>query len=380
MPTAPGEDGWHLFNDFLVRPTKREEALSFNPAWKLPSVLTFQIKSANNHVDDSWKTNLDTSLLYQESGYDPFPPLSQQPLKLTSHSPNPSAPRSHTPLNPLTERPTHGTILALDTEFVSIRQPEIEINSDGDRATIRPIVYALARVSVVRGPAPATALDASLPPATPLIDDYIASREPIVDYLTSYSGIQAGDLDPRTSPHSLVSLKTAYKRLWILVNLSVTFLGHGLKQDFRVVNIQVPKAQVIDTAELFFVAARLRKLSLAFLAWVLLKEDIQVVVHDSIEDARTALRLWGKWREFVEAGVLEEVLSDVYRVGRECGFRPPGRGGDGGTPSKNGGTGTATPVMGTPAKNGTGLGAGMMTPGRNGSGFGTGMGTPSRAV
>ncbi|KFY21179.1 hypothetical protein V491_03098, partial [Pseudogymnoascus sp. VKM F-3775] len=132
MPIAPAEDGWHLFNDFLVRPTKREEALSFNPAWKLPSVLTFQIKSANNLIDDSWKTNLDTSLLYQESG------------------PNPSAPRSHTPLNPLTERPNSGTILALDTEFVSIRQPEIEINSDGDRATIRPIVYALARVSVVR--------------------------------------------------------------------------------------------------------------------------------------------------------------------------------------------------------------------------------------
>lgn len=375
MPTAPGEDGWHLFNDFLVRPTKREEALSFNPAWKLPSVLTFQIKSANNHVDDSWKSNLDTSLLYQESGYALFPSLlPHNPPTDASISPNPSAPRSHTPLNPLTERPTHGTILALDTEFVSIRQPEIEINSDGDRATIRPIVYALARVSVVRGPAPPTALDASLPPATPLIDDYIASREPIVDYLTSYSGIQAGDLDPRTSPHSLVSLKTAYKRLWILVNLSVTFLGHGLKQDFRVVNIQVPKAQVIDTAELFFVAARLRKLSLAFLAWVLLKEDIQVVVHDSIEDARTALRLWGKWREFVEAGVLEEVLADVYRVGRECGFRPPGRGGEVATPSKNGG-GTATPVMGTPARNG-GMGTGMGTPVRNG-GFGTGMGTPS---
>ena len=287
MPTAPGEDGWHLFNDFLVRPTKREEALSFNPAWKLPSVLTFQIKEANNRIDDSWKTNLDTSLLYQESGYaHPFRAPFLTLRKLTTHSPNPSAPRSHTPLNPLTERPTQSTILALDTEFVSIRQPEIEINSDGDRATIRPIVYALARVSVVRGPAPPTALDASLPPATPLIDDYIASREPIVDYLTSYSGIQAGDLDPRTSPHSLVTLKTAYKRLWILVNLSVTFLGHGLKQDFRVVNIQVPKAQVIDTAELFFVAARLRKLSLAFLAWVLLKEDIQVVVHDSIEDAR----------------------------------------------------------------------------------------------
>jgi PAB-dependent poly(A)-specific ribonuclease subunit 2 len=195
------------------------------------------------------------------------------------------------------------------------------VNSDGERATIRPIVYALARVSVVRGPSHAFLPD--FDPGTPFIDDYISTTEPIVDYLTSFSGIVAGDLDPRTSPHNVVPLKRAYKKLWLLLNLGCSFLGHGLKQDFRVINIHVPRAQVIDTADHFFVAARLRKLSLAFLAWYLLKEDIQQETHDSIEDARTALKLHGKYLEFVDAGILETILQDIYKKGREMGFKPP---------------------------------------------------------
>jgi PAB-dependent poly(A)-specific ribonuclease subunit 2 len=232
-------------------------------------------------------------------------------------------PKTYLPLDPTREHPGPGTIIAIDTEFVSVRQPEIEINSDGDRATIRPTVYALARVSVIRGPSPT--FISTLEPGTPFIDDYILTTEPIVDYLTSYSGIVAGDLDPRTSPHNVVPLKHAYKKLWLLLNLGCVFLGHGLKQDFRVINIHVPKAQVIDTAEFFFVAARLRKLSLAFLAWYFLKEDIQQVTHDSIEDARTALKLWRKYEEFVDAGILDAMLSEIYRRGREMGFKPPQR-------------------------------------------------------
>lgn len=157
----------------------------------------------------------------------------------------------------------------------------------------------------------------------PFIDDYIASKEPIVDYLTSYSGIVHGDLDPRTSTHNLVSLKVAYKKLWILLNLGCKFLGHGLKQDFRVSNIHVPPAQVIDTINFFFLSDRLRKLSLAFLAWYLLKEDIQLETHDSIEDARTALKLYRKYLEFQDAGILETILQDIYRKGKELNYKPP---------------------------------------------------------
>ncbi|UKZ87036.1 poly(A)-specific ribonuclease [Trichoderma asperellum] len=348
-PNAPGQSQWHLFNDFLVRSVSSEEALSFNNSWKVPSVVTFQVKNANNKIDNSWKNNIDTSLLYQD--FNPSSRTENKTYKL---------------LDPVTERPGPSTIIALDTEFVAVRQPEIEMNSDGERETIRPIVYALARASVVRGQGEFEGV--------PFIDDYISIREPIVDYLTSYSGITEDDLNPHTTKHSLLPLKVAYKKLWILLNLGCKFLGHGLKQDFRVINIHVPKAQIIDTIDLFFLKSRLRKLSLAFLAWYLLKEDIQMETHDSIEDSRTALQLYRKYLEFKDAGILDAMLQDIYRAGRDVNFKPPRRDGvldvprsetPPPLPVENGTTPTPTPgPPSTPAR-GRGFGSGVSwTPGK----------------
>ncbi|KAL2131448.1 hypothetical protein VTI74DRAFT_5096 [Chaetomium olivicolor] len=297
-PTPPGESKWHLFNDFSVRPVSSAEALTFNATWKTPAVLLFQMKAANNTSNMDWKTKLDTSILYQD---------------LSPHADG----KTYRVLDQESERPGPDTIVALDTEFVSLKQPEIQMNSDGERETIRPMSHALARVSVVRGQGEHE--------GEAFIDDYIAIREPVVDYLTLYSGITASDLDPRTTRHNLVSLKTAYKKLWVLLNLGCKFLGHGLRQDFRVINIQVPRAQVIDTIEVFYLKSRLRKLSLAFLAWYLLKEDIQLETHDSIEDARTALKLYRKYLEFEDAGILDAMLEDIYKAGRATNFKPPRR-------------------------------------------------------
>ncbi|KAF4453494.1 PAB-dependent poly(A)-specific ribonuclease subunit PAN2 [Fusarium austroafricanum] len=297
-PEAPGESQWHLFNDFLVRSVTTEEALTFNASWKVPSVITYQIKDENNKIDTEWKKNIDTSILYQD-----FNPNS-----------DPST-QTYQVLNPETEAPGPGTIIALDTEFVAVRQPEIEVNSDGERQTIRPIVYALARASIIRGE--------GVNELTPFIDDYINIREPVVDYLTAFSGITAEDLDPRVSKHCLLPLKMAYKKMWILLNLGCKFLGHGLKQDFRVINIHIPKSQVIDTIDLFFLQSRLRRLSLAFLAWYVLKEDIQLETHDSIEDSRTALKLYKKYLEWQDAGLWEDMLQDIYAAGRNVQWKPP---------------------------------------------------------
>jgi PAB-dependent poly(A)-specific ribonuclease subunit 2 len=72
MATMQTESSWHLFNDFLVRPIAKEEALTFNTNWKLPSVIAYQVKAASNHIDDSWKRNLDTSILYVDTKYGVF--------------------------------------------------------------------------------------------------------------------------------------------------------------------------------------------------------------------------------------------------------------------------------------------------------------------
>ena len=66
------------------------------------------------------------------------------------------------------------------------------------------------------------------------------------------------------------------------------------------------------------------------MAWYLLKEDIQLGTHDSIEDARTALRLYGKFEEYRDAAVLETILLDIYKTGREMNYKAPARVKEGG--------------------------------------------------
>lgn len=248
-----------------------------------------------------------------------------------------------------------GAVVALDAEFVSLKSPEIQMNSDGEMETIRPRAHALARVSVMRGQGDKEGV--------PFIDDYIAIKETVVDYLTKFSGVTKQDLDPRVSKHNLVSLKIAYKKLWVLLNLGCKFLGHGLKQDFRVINLQVPRAQVIDTIELFYLPARYRKLSLKWLAYHVLREDVQQGNHDSIEDAHTALKLYKKYLEYQDAGIFESILDETYREGMKCNFKPPDRGG----------ARTETPPIPTEAT------PGPTTPLRNmasGGGFGVPAFTP----
>jgi PAB-dependent poly(A)-specific ribonuclease subunit 2 len=58
------ESQWHLFNDFLVRQVTKDEALRFVQSWKMPVILTYQIKSARHAIDDSWKDSLETACLY----------------------------------------------------------------------------------------------------------------------------------------------------------------------------------------------------------------------------------------------------------------------------------------------------------------------------
>lgn len=257
------------------------------------------------------------------------------------------------------EKPGPQSEYGIDAEFVLMQQAEIEIRSDGTSSTLRPGRSGLGRVSVVRSGHSkiassrrrsssqasrncedheadiwADALEVppqrSRPqlPHVAFIDDYIAVPERIVDYLTQFSGISPGDLDPDHSPHvhtgHLIHLKHAYKKIWILLNLGVTFVGHGLKKDFRTINIHVPKNQVIDTVELFHRKGT-RQLSLRFLIWLLLGEKVQDGQHghDSIEDARAALRLWEKYQELERKGNIDRALKDIYREGQKTGYKVP---------------------------------------------------------
>ncbi|KAK4892404.1 poly(A)-specific ribonuclease [Elasticomyces elasticus] len=301
-PNPDSTPNWHLVNDFLVRPIAQEEALLFDPRWKLPCVLTYQMKLRSHELDDSWKAGIDASILYR-SVCQPafFPGYKFRPLSVSERVPD------------------SNTHCAIDAEFVRLLREEIDMGADGSRTITRPARSGLARVSVLRGD--------GLEPELPFIDDYIATDEPVDDYLTQYSGLHMGDLTIGISRFTLVSLKEVYKKLWVLLNLGCRFIGHGLSSDFRTINIHVPECQVIDTQDLFSLGHRSqRKLSLRFLAWVVLNEDIQQSViagHDSIEDARTAYKLWRKYLEYQDAGVLESVKDDILQKGRKMDFKVP---------------------------------------------------------
>lgn len=232
--TEESPNNWHMFNDFLVRPVAKEDALDFTPKWKMPSVICFQAKSASNVVDNSWREHLDTSLLYFDYSYGytherPRVSYHFDELTRTWYFRNRETRREPAcQLLVPEEGPVPGTLVALDAEFVSMQNEEIEVKADGSRSVVRPSRLGLARVSVLRG----TGEDEGVP----FLDDYIITKEPVVDYLTEFSGIHVGDLDPVMSSHALVPLKVAYKRLWLLLNLGCVFVGHGLLKDFRIIS------------------------------------------------------------------------------------------------------------------------------------------------
>lgn len=79
----------------------------------------------------------------------------------------------------------------------------------------------------------------------------------------------------------------------------------------------VPPEQVLDTVDLYFIKERQRRLSLRFLSWYVLKEPIQGVTHDSIEDARAALLLYQKYQEHESEGTFDDLLEEIYREGKK---------------------------------------------------------------
>ncbi|KAF9532295.1 ubiquitin carboxyl-terminal hydrolase-domain-containing protein [Crepidotus variabilis] len=291
---AGASSPWYLFNDFVVRNISAEEALVFQAQWKIPAILYLERVDVRDQIQlDTLRNSLDSTILSRDASVS----INRDPALI-----------KHQLLNS-DEMPTPGTLVSIDAEFVLMQQEETEFRSDGTKKVLRPARMSLARVSVLRGSGPHGGL--------PFIDDHIHTSEIIVDYLTEFSGIRFGDLDPIHSRYTLTPSKLVYKKLRYLVDCGCIFIGHGLSKDFRIINIFVPPEQVIDTVDLYFIKSRQRRLSLRFLVWYVLGEHIQTDTHDSIEDARSALRLYNAYQQFEEQGVFDQKLEEIYREGRQ---------------------------------------------------------------
>ncbi|XP_065071436.1 PAN2-PAN3 deadenylation complex catalytic subunit PAN2-like [Rhopilema esculentum] len=295
-------NGWYLFNDFAITPITEHEAVDFYPGWKVPSCVVYNRIDLLSRYDQSIEPQIDNKILVSDTS------LAQRQTRFL---------RQFIPLNASEIQLDEDNVVGIDAEFVTLNQEESEMRSDGTLSTVKPSQMCAARITVVRGWGTLMGV--------PFIDDYISTSEQVVDYLTRFSGIKPGDLDANMSSKHLTTLKTTYQKLLHLIDRKITFIGHGLKKDFRVINIVVPRNQIIDTAELFRVRNQ-RYISLKFLAWHFLNIKIQSDSHDSAEDAYTAVKLFRKYKEIVDYSGDEQFdreLEILYDTGRQLNWQVP---------------------------------------------------------
>ncbi|CDJ41406.1 hypothetical protein ETH_00034825, partial [Eimeria tenella] len=212
------------------------------------------------------------------------------------------------------ELSSEGFVVGVDAEFVAEVTEAAEIDQDGRKEILQGSSLALARLSLVRGQGPLEEV--------PFIDHYVLFKKPPKDCLTRFSGLRAEDLSLTDSVVWLSTRKSILQKMRFLVDCKCIFVGHGLQQDFRVMNLYVPAQQVIDTAYLFRIPGR-RLLSLKFLSAFILQKNIQNKTHDSIEDAQTSLRLFRKYLQLRRSGCLYSCLEQLYQYGRLLNFSPP---------------------------------------------------------
>lgn len=298
---------WCLFNDMNVVPVSEKEVLWMPVQWKIPAILYYQQREFCSVVSATLSSPAAS-----------FLPLSASLLCRNSSDRTAITTPENNSFVPFTtdEIPGKGDLVAMDAEFVTLNQEESEIRSDGTKSTLKPSQMSLARLSCVRGQGPMEGVA--------FIDEYISTQEQVVDYLTRFSGIRPGDLDATLSSKRLTTLKSSYLKLRFLIDSGVRFVGHGLKNDFRVINLVIPSDQVIDTVQLFHLPQQ-RMVSLRFLAWHFLNLNIQSETHDSIEDARTALALYRHYETLLKTGGQQGVfraLQQMYERGRQCGWKP----------------------------------------------------------
>ncbi|KAL8430117.1 hypothetical protein ACSSS7_006137 [Eimeria intestinalis] len=223
--------------------------------------------------------------------------------------------------------------VAMDAEFVAEVTEAAEIDEEGHKHVLQSSSLTLARLTLVRGQGPLEGV--------PFMDHFVQFTRPPKDCLTRlqivsclrlaaaaaaaaavrsprdltqqqlllltvpFSGLRLEDLNPNESKAWLATRKAILQKLRYLIDAGCMIYGSVFRHDFRVINLYVPTSQVVDTVELYRLPGK-RLLSLKYLAALVLQQNIQVVTHDSIEDAQTALKLFKGGFDAVSDG--DEIL------------------------------------------------------------------------
>ena len=70
--------------------------------------------------------------------------------------------------------------------------------------------------------------------------------------------------------------------------------------------------------DIYYIPSRQRRISLRFLSWFVLEQNIQTGEHDSIEDALSALRLYKAYQIFETEGIFDQKLDEISRLLARC--------------------------------------------------------------
>lgn len=287
---------WVLYNGFRVCPTVGEDARAFHVPFKEPVLVVYQALKDSGDASISHITSPGFSACESIT----VPAAAGKPPSLSK-----SSKRKEKGDVSLYE----GNPLAFDAEFVAVQEEEAMLSETGQKLVSRDTRHALGRISLF-----------DCVTKKVVVDDHVLPREPVVDFLTRFSGIVAEDLDPSRAQHRIISTRNAYLQMRFLLEQGCIFVGHGLKQDFSTVNMVVPPQQIVDTVEIFHQPG-MRFLSLRFLANYVLGRDMQQDVHDSVEDAQAAFQLYEKASEWRKEGVLDQRIKEMYAYGEKTSWK-----------------------------------------------------------
>ncbi|KAL3798250.1 hypothetical protein HJC23_000164 [Cyclotella cryptica] len=287
------EDEWLLINGLKVIKTSAEDVRSFNAGFKEPCIVLF--REINDITSETGREQLE------EAGEALVPASVMETVSLS----NGCGPLFAN----LGDLPGKGDLVAIDCEFVCVQAEKSRLTSSGAKSITSESRNALARLSVI-----------DCRTNDVIIDDYVLPNESVVDCLTRFSGVRESDLDIENSPHHLVTTREAYLKVRLLMERGCLFVGHGLNQDFRVINISIPPNQIIDTTEIYHQPNQ-RYISLRFLCNYVLDRDMQQEVHDSVEDARASYELYKIALSLKSEGKFDEFLVQLYAEGHKTQFK-----------------------------------------------------------
>ncbi|KAI9292186.1 hypothetical protein K502DRAFT_367815 [Neoconidiobolus thromboides FSU 785] len=143
-----------------------------------------------------------------------------------------------------------------------------------------------------------------------VLDELVKPENPVVDYLTKYSGMSEQKLNNAKYTQKDIQLKLAE-----IFNSNTIMLGHGLTNDLEAIKIVHP--YIIDTAVIFSHYKGPPYLpGLKWLAETLLKRSIQggiISGHDSIEDCKTVIDLVAlKLKEYPSFGLKQSDMETIF--------------------------------------------------------------------